>query len=202
MQEVLVDSRQLSLQNFTKHRNYLRIAFHHNLRSTRLNTLRTAECTPAGRPRETCEGGTRLALVRGVRLRRFWRGGDRERLWWRRRPALFGRINDGVAGFFKQAVVHAVECEFEAVGDAEFVVNLTQVVLDDLLGSADFLGDVLVLHALGYAGNDLELFLAEARLVARSHKLGSLGAISLDDPVHAAIIEPCFAGMHFADAAN
>src|SRR5581483_7150369 len=78
----------------------------------------------------------------------------------------------------------------------------TQVVLDDLLGSSDFLGDVLVLHALGYTGDDLELFLAEARLVARSHELGSLGAISLDDPVHAAIIEPCFPGMHFADAAN
>ena len=45
--------------------------------------------------------------------------------------------------------MHAIQRQFQSVGDAKLVVDLAQVILDDLFGGAHFLGDIFVLETLG-----------------------------------------------------
>jgi hypothetical protein len=58
---------------------------------------------------------------------------------------------------FMQAVLplQAVERKFESIGNADLVINLIQVVLDDLLGGTELMGYLLVAHAQRDAGDDL-----------------------------------------------
>ena len=44
----------------------------------------------------------------------------------------------------QQVMMDAVERKLEPIRDAELVVDLAQVVLDDLFGGAEFDGDLLV----------------------------------------------------------
>jgi hypothetical protein len=97
-------------------------------------------------------------------------------------------------------VVQAVERELEAVGDAEFVIHLAQVVLDDLLCGADLVGDLFVPHAAGDAADDGELFLGELWLDARVGERGGLGAVGLDDPADRLVVDPSLAVGDLADA--
>lgn len=60
------------------------------------------------------------------------------------------------------------KCEFQAVAGAGFVVDGTQVVLDDLLLGAEFLGDLAVLPSLDDEADDLEF----ARREDGEHALG------------------------------
>jgi hypothetical protein len=43
--------------------------------------------------------------------------------------------------------LQAVEGKPESIGNAELVINLAQVVLDDLLSGTELMGDLLVAHA-------------------------------------------------------
>src|SRR4051794_41968368 len=54
----------------------------------------------------------------------------------------------GLLEIFEQTVMHAVEREFEAIADSEFVVHLAKIILNDLFGGADFCGDIFVAQAL------------------------------------------------------
>ena len=99
-----------------------------------------------------------------------------------------------------QLVVEAVEGELEAIGNAELVVNLAQIIFDDLLGGAELVGDFLVALALGDAGDDEHLFLVEAGLIARVGEVAGLGAIGFDDPGDGLIVNPGFADGDFAHA--
>jgi hypothetical protein len=101
--------------------------------------------------------------------------------------------------FFEELVVEAVEGELETVGDAELVVDLAQVVLDDLFGGADLVGDLFVAHAAGDAADDGELFFGELGLDFGVSEGGGLGAIGFDDPADGLIVDP---GLAFGDLSD
>ena len=100
----------------------------------------------------------------------------------------------------QQLVVEAVESEFETVGDAELVVDLAQVVLDDLLGGADLVSDFFVAHASGDAADDGQLLFGELGLDFGIGEAGGLGAIGLDDPADGLVVDPGLALGDLADA--
>src|ERR1700721_459560 len=110
-------------------------------------------------------------------------------------------VNDGFVFSVRldDLVMEAVKSELKAVADAELVVNFAEIVLDNLLGGAELVGDLLVALALGDAGDDGHLLGRETGLAARVYKRGSLGAIGLNDPVYGLVIDPGFA---FGDTAN
>ena len=55
-----------------------------------------------------------------------------------------------------EPVVDSVQRQFEAVGDAELVEDVVQMVFDGLLGDEKFFADFLVAEALGDSGATLE----------------------------------------------
>jgi len=55
-------------------------------------------------------------------------------------------------------VMQTIEGKFKTVGYAELVVDLSQIILDDLLGCSKLECDFLIAFALGDAGNDRHLF--------------------------------------------
>ena len=61
-------------------------------------------------------------------------------------------------------VVQAVQGKFKAVCDAELVVDLAQIVLDDLFGGSQLKCNFLVALALRDASDDRRLLGREARL--------------------------------------
>ena len=62
-----------------------------------------------------------------------------------------------------QAVMDCVECEFQAVGDAELVKDVVKVILDGLLGDKKFFADFLVAKSLSDQLNDLLFAVGEQR---------------------------------------
>src|SRR5450631_2986725 len=60
-------------------------------------------------------------------------------------------------GLVQNAVVDGKERQFQPVRHADLVVHVAQVVLDDLLGSAELRGDLFVLIPLNDQGNDAQL---------------------------------------------
>ena len=111
---------------------------------------------------------------------------------------------EGTGGFgfggLVELMMEAVEGELEAIGNSQLVVNLAQIIFDDLLGSAELVGDFLIALALGDAGDNEHLLLVEAWLIARVVGAAGLGAIGLDDPCDGLIVDPGFAGGDFAHA--
>jgi hypothetical protein len=101
--------------------------------------------------------------------------------------------------FLQQLMVETVQGELQAVGDAELVVDLAQVVLDDLFGGADLISDFLVAHAAGDATDDGQLLLRELGLDLGIGEIGGLGAVGLDDPTDGLIVDP---GLAFGDLAD
>src|SRR6266478_2963723 len=98
-------------------------------------------------------------------------------------------------GLINQAVVNRVEREFEAIGDAELIEDVVQMVLDGLLGDEKFFADFLVAEALGDKLDDFFFAVAEQRLLAARPGLAGLRKRFHDLRSHA-IIQPDFAGVH------
>ena len=65
-----------------------------------------------------------------------------------------------------QSVVDGVQREFEAVGDAELVENIVEMILDGLLGDEKFFADFLVAESLRDELHDFFFAVAEQRLFA------------------------------------
>ena len=94
-----------------------------------------------------------------------------------------------------QSVVNRVQREFEAVGDAELVEDVVQVVFDGLLGDEKFFADFFVAEALGDELDDFFFAVAEQRLFAARAGFAGLGEGLHDFSGHA-IVEPDFAGVY------
>ena len=61
-------------------------------------------------------------------------------------------------------VVQAEQRQLKAIGHAQLVIHFAQIIFDHLFGGAYAQGDFLVLHALGYAGNDERFFRSQLHL--------------------------------------
>ena len=94
-----------------------------------------------------------------------------------------------------QPMMNCVQRQFEAVGDAELVEDVVQVVLDGLLGDEKFFADFLVAEALGDELDDFFFAVAEQRLFAARAGFAGLGEGLHDFSGHA-IVEPDFAGVY------
>jgi hypothetical protein len=95
-------------------------------------------------------------------------------------------------------VVNGVESELEAVGDAELVKDVVQMVFDGLLGDKKFFADFFVAETLGDELDDFLFAVAEQRLFAA--RTGFAGfREGLHDFGGHAIVEPDFSGV---DAMN
>ena len=104
--------------------------------------------TKASEPRSTLVlEGWAISSTPG-RVEGHWRGGDSG-----------GGRTDGLielaaaraaSGLVNQAVVDGVEGQLQAVGDAELVEDVVQVVLDGLFADKEFLADFLVAITLGH----------------------------------------------------
>jgi len=92
-------------------------------------------------------------------------------------------------------MVDRIEREFEAVGDAEFVEDVVQVVLDSLLGDEKFFADFFVAEALGDELDDFLFAVAEQGLFAARAGFAGLRKRLHDFGGHA-IVEPDFTGVH------
>jgi hypothetical protein len=88
-----------------------------------------------------------------------------------------------------------VERQFEAVGDAEFVEDVVEMVFYGLFGDEEFFADFLITEALGYELDDFFFAVAEEGLLAARAGFGGLGESFHDFGGHA-IVEPDFAGVH------
>lgn len=112
-----------------------------------------------------------------------------------------GHLTFGIAQvLLEQLVVEAIESQLETIGDAELVVDLAQVVLDDLLGGADLVGDLFVAHAAGDAADDGQLLFGELGLDFGVGEAGGLGAVGFDDPADGLVVDPGLALGDLADA--
>src|SRR5437660_7683598 len=69
-------------------------------------------------------------------------------------------------GLVYESVVNGVQGQFEAVGDAELVEDVVQVVLDGLLGNEKLFADFLVAETLRDELNNFFFAVAEQRLFA------------------------------------
>ena len=94
-----------------------------------------------------------------------------------------------------QPVVNGVQRQFEAVGDAELVEDVVQVVLNGLLGDEELFADFLVAEALRDELHDFFLTVAEQWLFSARAGLAGLGKRFHDFGGHT-VVEPDFAGMH------
>jgi hypothetical protein len=94
-----------------------------------------------------------------------------------------------------ESVVNGVESEFEAIGNAELVENIVQVIFYGLLADEKFFADFLVAETLGDELNDFFFAVAEERLFAARAGLGRFRESFHDFGSHA-IVEPNFAGMN------
>jgi len=92
-----------------------------------------------------------------------------------------------------------VQREFEAVGDAEFVEDVVEMVFYGLLGDEKFLADFLVAEALGDELDDFFFAVAEQGLFAARAGFAGLRESFHDFGGHA-IVEPDFAGVHAMNA--
>jgi hypothetical protein len=98
-----------------------------------------------------------------------------------------------------QSMVDGVQREFEAVGDAEFIEDVVEMVFDGLLGDEKFFADFLIAEALGDELNDFLFAVAEQRLFAARAGFSGLRKRFHDFGGHA-VIEPDFAGVNAMNA--
>ena len=61
--------------------------------------------------------------------------------------------------------------QLEPVGDADLVVDVAQIILDDLLGSPQLQSDLFVLETLNDQRHDAQFFRRQAIANARSDKV-------------------------------
>ena len=98
-----------------------------------------------------------------------------------------------------QPMVNGVQRQFEAVGDAELVEDIMQMVFDGLFGDEELFADFLVAEALRDELHDFFLAVAKQWLFAARAGLAGLGKRFHDLGGHA-VVEPDFAGMHAVNA--
>jgi hypothetical protein len=98
-----------------------------------------------------------------------------------------------------QAVVNRVQRQFEAVGDAELVENIVQMVLDGLFGDEKLFADFLVAETLRDELDDFFFAVAEQGLFAARAGFAGLREGFHDLGGHT-IVEPDFAGVHAMNA--
>jgi hypothetical protein len=88
-----------------------------------------------------------------------------------------------------------VERQFEAVGDAEFVKDVVQMIFYGVLADEELFADFLVLKALNDKLNDFHLAVAEERLFTTRTEFGRCRK-GIDHPGGHVAIEPYFTSMH------
>jgi hypothetical protein len=98
-----------------------------------------------------------------------------------------------------QPVVDGIQRQLEAVGHAELVEDVVQMVFDGLFGDEKLFADFLVAEALRDELHNFLLAVAEQRLFAARTGFAGLRE-SLHDLGSHAVIEPDFAGMHAMNA--
>jgi len=98
-----------------------------------------------------------------------------------------------------EPVVDGVQRQLEAVGHAELVENVVQMVFDGLFGDEKLFADFLVAKALRDELHNFFLAVAEQRLFAARAGFAGLRERLHDLGGHA-IVEPDFAGMHAVNA--
>ena len=91
--------------------------------------------------------------------------------------------------------MYRVQGEFEAVGDAELVEDVVEVILHRLLADEELFANFLVAEALGDKLDDFFFAVAQEGLFAARAGIGRFGKGLHDFGGHA-IVEPDFAGMH------
>ncbi len=91
--------------------------------------------------------------------------------------------------------MNGIQRQFEAVGDAELVEDVVQVVLDGLLGDEKFFADFLVAETLGDELDDFFFAVAEQGFLAARAGFAGLREGFHDFGGHA-IVEPDFAGVY------
>ena len=107
-------------------------------------------------------------------------------------------VECGSLGLVDEAVVDGVEGELEAVGDAEFVEDVVEMVFYGLLADEEFFADFFVAKALGDELHDFFFAIAEKRLFAARAGLGRFRECLHDLGGHA-IVEPDFASENAMD---
>ena len=98
-----------------------------------------------------------------------------------------------------EPVVNGIQRQLEAVGHAELVKNVVQMVLDGLFGDEELFAYFFVAKALRDELDNFFFAVAEQRLFAARPGFGGLGKRLHDLGGHA-VIEPDFAGMHAMNA--
>ena len=95
-----------------------------------------------------------------------------------------------------QSVMDSVEGEFEAVGDAEFIENIMQMVLNRLFADKKLFPDFAVAETLGYELYNFFLAVTEQRFLATL--AGFRGLLKRVDHLGGhAIVEPDFSVENF-----
>src|SRR5215470_13701709 len=100
-----------------------------------------------------------------------------------------------------QAMVNGVEREFEAVGHAEFVEDVVEMIFDSLFGDEKLFPDFLVAEALSDKLNDFFFAVAEQRFFSARASFGRLRE-SLHYFGSHTIVEPDFASVNAMNAFN
>src|SRR5215469_974957 len=98
-------------------------------------------------------------------------------------------------------MVNGVEREFEAVGHAEFVEDVVEMIFDGLFGDEKLFPDFLVAEALSDELNDFFFAVAEQRFFSARASFGRLRE-SLHYFGSHAIVEPDFASVNAMNAFN
>src|SRR5712664_182667 len=91
--------------------------------------------------------------------------------------------------------MNRIQRQFEAVGDAELIKDIVQMVFDSLFGDEKLFADFLVAETLRDKLHNFFFAVAEQRLFAARPGFAGLGKRLHDLSSHA-VVEPDFAGMH------
>src|ERR1700726_3219044 len=98
-----------------------------------------------------------------------------------------------------QPVVNSVECKFKAIGNAELIENIMQVVLYGLFADEELFADFSVAKSLSDKLNDFFFTIAEQRLLATL--VGFCGFLEgIDHFGGHTVVEPDFSIENFANA--
>lgn len=104
---------------------------------------------------------------------------------------------------FRGAVVHGVENQFDATGDAEFLEDAEEVVADGVLGEIELARDFAVFHPFGNEADNFFLAFAEDGAPAGIHNAEGEGAgKGVEDKLQLAGGGPNLAGVNAGDAAG
>ena len=98
-------------------------------------------------------------------------------------------------GLVYESVVNGVQGQFEAVGDAELVENVVQMIFYGLLGDEKLFADFLVAETLRDELNNFFFAVAEQRLFAARTGFAGFRKRLHDFGGHAVVV-PDFAGVH------